>query len=69
MEQVKGIEPSRSPWEGDILPLNHTCMWDLFTYYIVALLCKINKGEANFLVMLILTPGLVLGGSTGFLYT
>ena len=25
MEQVKGIEPSCSAWEADILPLNYTC--------------------------------------------
>lgn len=24
MEQVKGIEPSCSAWEADILPLNYT---------------------------------------------
>ncbi|KKU01559.1 MAG: hypothetical protein UX04_C0006G0094, partial [Microgenomates group bacterium GW2011_GWF2_45_18] len=24
MERVKGIEPSSHPWEGCILPLNHT---------------------------------------------
>ncbi|KKR86253.1 MAG: hypothetical protein UU34_C0018G0014, partial [Candidatus Curtissbacteria bacterium GW2011_GWA1_41_11] len=24
MERVKGIEPSSHPWEGRILPLNHT---------------------------------------------
>ena len=24
MERVKGIEPSSQPWEGHILPLNHT---------------------------------------------
>jgi hypothetical protein len=23
-ERVTGIEPARSPWEGEILPLNHT---------------------------------------------
>ena len=26
MEQVKGIEPSHSAWEADVLPLNYTCM-------------------------------------------
>ena len=25
MEQVKGIEPSCSAWEADVLPLNYTC--------------------------------------------
>ena len=25
MEQVKGLEPSCSAWEADILPLNYTC--------------------------------------------
>ena len=24
MERVKGIEPSSQPWEGHVLPLNHT---------------------------------------------
>ena len=24
VERVKGIEPSSQPWEGHILPLNHT---------------------------------------------
>ena len=32
MEQVKGIEPSCSAWEADILPLNYTCGW-LPNYY------------------------------------
>ena len=22
-----GIEPTSSPWQGDILPLNHICLW------------------------------------------
>ena len=26
VEQVKGIEPSCSAWEADILPLNYTCV-------------------------------------------
>ena len=25
LEQVKGIEPSYSAWEADVLPLNYTC--------------------------------------------
>ena len=25
MEQVKGIEPSSSAWQADVLPLNYTC--------------------------------------------
>ena len=25
MEQVTGIEPVSRPWEGHVLPLNHTC--------------------------------------------
>ena len=25
VEQVKGIEPSCSAWEADVLPLNYTC--------------------------------------------
>ena len=27
LERVKGIEPSSQPWEGHILPLNHTRAW------------------------------------------
>jgi hypothetical protein len=36
MERVKGIEPSSQPWEGHILPLNHTrvCQW--FNAYQIA---------------------------------
>ena len=30
MEQVKGIEPSCSAWEADILPLNYTCVFTRF---------------------------------------
>jgi hypothetical protein len=26
LEQVKGIEPSWSAWEAEVLPLNYTCM-------------------------------------------
>lgn len=26
-EQVKGIEPSTSAWEADVLPLNYTCTY------------------------------------------
>ena len=26
LEQVKGIEPSYSAWEADVLPLNYTCI-------------------------------------------
>ena len=25
MEQVMGIEPTRSAWEAEVLPLNYTC--------------------------------------------
>ena len=25
LEQVTGIEPASPPWQGGILPLNHTC--------------------------------------------
>ena len=27
MEQVTGIEPALQPWEGRVLPLNHTCIY------------------------------------------
>ena len=33
MEQVKGIEPSCSAWEADILPLNYTCGFSALLYY------------------------------------
>ena len=32
MERVKGIEPSSQPWEGHILPLNHTRLLDVLVY-------------------------------------
>lgn len=34
MEQVRGIEPPTPPWQGDVLPLNHTC--GLKTIYKIA---------------------------------
>ena len=42
MEQVKGIEPSCSAWEADILPLNYTCTFPENAYTIphLALICK-----------------------------
>ena len=30
LEQVTGIEPALQPWEGRVLPLNHTCFAFLF---------------------------------------
>ena len=30
MERVKGIEPSRSAWEAEVLPLNYTRMAGLY---------------------------------------
>ena len=34
LEQVKGIEPSCSAWEADILPLNYTCAsWNSYLLY------------------------------------
>ena len=34
LEQMTGIEPASSPWQGDILPLNHICsQYDI--YYIM----------------------------------
>lgn len=33
MEQVKGIEPSCSAWEADVLPLNYTCISEGLYYY------------------------------------
>lgn len=38
MEQVKGIEPSCSAWEADILPLNYTRV-----FFIIADLAKKSK--------------------------
>jgi hypothetical protein len=33
MERVKGIEPSSQPWEGHILPLNHTRLLEAPSFY------------------------------------
>jgi hypothetical protein len=33
LERAKGIEPSSQPWEGRILPLNHTRPGALATSY------------------------------------
>jgi hypothetical protein len=30
---VKGIEPSSQPWEGHILPLNHTRLLEAPSFY------------------------------------
>ncbi len=42
VEQVKGIEPSCSAWEADILPLNYTCKLSesFFTITHRGLICK-----------------------------
>ena len=50
MEQVKGIEPSCSAWEADILPLNYTCMFQSFyTIPHPGAECKGKSGaEGNF---------------------
>jgi hypothetical protein len=32
LERVKGIEPSSQPWEGHILPLNHTRLLAALTF-------------------------------------
>ena len=52
MEQVKGIEPSCSAWEADILPLNYTCTLPKNDYTIshIAPICKgefIRKGKTG----------------------
>ena len=44
MEQVKGIEPSYSAWEADVLPLNYTC--NLIDFGIIA--CPSSFGKAFF---------------------
>ena len=44
MEQVKGIEPSCSAWEADILPLNYTCTLPKNTYTIPHI-TPFGKGE------------------------
>ena len=44
VEQVKGIEPSCSAWEADILPLNYTCTLPKNAYTIPHL-APICKGE------------------------
>jgi hypothetical protein len=33
LERVKGIEPSSQPWEGHILPLNHTRLHTELCFY------------------------------------
>ena len=33
LERVKGIEPSSQPWEGHILPLNHTRLCTELCFY------------------------------------
>ena len=37
LERVKGIEPSYSAWEADVLPLNYTRM---FPYFVIILPAK-----------------------------
>lgn len=46
MERVKGIEPSTSPWKGDILPVNYTRFYISLiyeVYYTKLKLCSSNK--------------------------
>ena len=33
MEQVRGIEPPLQPWEGRVLPLNHTCITYILSFF------------------------------------
>ena len=42
LEQVKGIEPSCSAWEADILPLNYTCI--KISFYNIAYPGRFCKG-------------------------
>ena len=42
LEQVKGIEPSYSAWEADVLPLNYTC--NSIDFGIIA--CPVPFGKA-----------------------
>lgn len=39
LEQVMGIEPTRSAWEAEVLPLNYTCKW-LSTVLLIHILSK-----------------------------
>ena len=39
LEQVMGIEPTRSAWEAEVLPLNYTCGW-LSTELVIIILSK-----------------------------
>ena len=50
LEQVMGIEPTRSAWEAEVLPLNYTCKW-LSTGLLIHILSKseeIVKVSAHF---------------------
>ena len=47
LEQVKGIEPSCSAWEADILPLNYTCILKLTVTFYHGL-GRIARGKAHF---------------------
>lgn len=49
MEQVKGIEPSTSAWEADVLPLNYTCV--LFCCFIIPQSPLFVKPAAGFAVL------------------
>ena len=42
MEQVMGIEPTRSAWEAEVLPLNYTCK-GLSTGLFIPILSKYSK--------------------------
>ena len=52
VEQVKGIEPSCSAWEADILPLNYTCIVFLGYYstpdlILQAKFCRVGGGRGR----------------------
>ena len=49
MERVKGIEPSSQPWEGHILPLNHT--------RIALIACNKESVSWQFNLLPVLIPG------------
>ena len=45
LEQVMGIEPTRSAWEAEVLPLNYTCKW-LSTVLLIHILSK-SRGNVK----------------------
>ena len=47
LERVMGIEPTYSAWKADVLPLNHTCIYNCQTVRLVLVSLSINKTSAQ----------------------